>query len=80
MTKLMTFLINGKKRVIKDGIYIINGYKGVISEHTGMSLMAGAVFLKSGSMLNSLMIVAPGYVILVSVVSLYIKNWRDKDE
>lgn len=78
MKNWMTYFQTFKKSSHKNYIYVIDGYKRAIKDHTGLSLIAGGMFLKTGAAFNSFLIVAPGYVILVSVIGVTIKSWRDK--
>jgi hypothetical protein len=68
-----------KNIVMKQSSQVITIYQKGISEQPGIFLVTGALFLKSGSVLQSLTVAAPGYVILYSVCRSYYKKWRDQE-
>jgi hypothetical protein len=52
----------------------------VLKSHTGALLIGGGVCLKMGAALQSLLILAPGYVALFLVISIKVKTWRDRND
>lgn len=49
-------------------------------DHYGALLVAGGICLKLGAIWSSLLLAAPGYIILAFVISYKVKTWRDKDD
>jgi len=52
----------------------------LLEKHSGPLLIAGAVCLKLGAMTSSLLLAAPGYIVLGAVVCYKLKTWRDHDD
>jgi hypothetical protein len=52
----------------------------VLKSHTGALLISGGICLKAGAAFSSLLLAAPGYVCLFTVLFAHFKSWRDQDD
>jgi hypothetical protein len=57
---------------------LIDSYKRKLEQQPGLFLIVGGAFLKSGSLLETFTLVLLGYILLIQVIGIYIKKWRDR--